>query len=84
MAIESESDSSETATSNVTILKFLKKKGIHHREIIGLSIKLKFIYKIVKLLKYSKIKVILLKSYFLQTEKLAKKFSNIGYFWIFV
>ncbi|EJD75162.1 CAMK/TSSK protein kinase [Loa loa] len=35
MAIESESDNSETATSNVTILKSLHEKGIHYKEIIG-------------------------------------------------
>lgn len=36
MAIESESDNSETATSNVTILKSLLEKKIHYKQIIGL------------------------------------------------
>ncbi|KAL3986169.1 Protein kinase domain family protein [Acanthocheilonema viteae] len=35
MAIESESENSETATSSVTILKCLQKKGIHYKHIIG-------------------------------------------------
>lgn len=36
MAIESESDNSETITSNVVILKRLQEKGIHYKQIIGL------------------------------------------------
>uniref|UniRef100_A0A8R1XNR7 Protein kinase domain-containing protein n=2 Tax=Onchocerca TaxID=6281 RepID=A0A8R1XNR7_ONCVO len=35
MAIESESDNSETVSSTATILKRLEKKGIHYKQIIG-------------------------------------------------